>query len=1333
MKLLIVDDSELIRLKIKNLLSNNSQIEIIGEAKDGIEALKLVEKYDPELMILDLKMPGMNGFELMKKLKKEGSQTKICVFTNHSFPWYKEKSLAEGADQFLNKSDDFEKLNSVIDEMVINVKRENEYKAQQFLKILSIAKSEPDSIALNNHLSRVSFKFELTIGNDLRSSVEKLKSEKYDVVLLDLNINNDIKYQSFDQIYAHCADIPIIVLSGKNNDELALRLIQEGAQDYLFKDRINSYILEKSILYSIEKHHLRREIKNELHNRLSADENLQKYYASLEAVMNNSHSVIIFLVDKDYRYLAFNNNHKAEMKKVYDADIEIGMNLLDLIASPEVKVKAKASIDRVLEDGSFVETQIQPGLNIHYEFHWNEVRRAGTIIGASCFVIDVTEREIAKEKIRQSALKYKNLFDDALTGNYISSVEGKLLLVNESFVKLFGFNSTEELIGKNLVDFYRYPDSREELLALIRKEKKLKNFEKEFVSRDGRVISVVENVVGEFNESGELVNIKGYINDITEKKIAEQRQIFSTKVLAILNRQNDWQKLIKDILTEFRSFTKIEAIGIRLKDGLDYPYYVQDGFDATFIESEDFLCAKKMNGSLDLDQNGFPLLECVCGAVISGNTDIDEPWFTKRGSFWVNKLTDLMNSKGNGLPGNNPRNNCVKSGYMSVALIPLRSGEDIIGLMQLSDKNVGRFDLDMIHYFEEIGATIGIAFNRMLAEKKIKESEENYRKFFDEDLTGDYKTTPEGKIILCNKAFANIMGFESVEQITNMSAQDFYINETDRAEFLKLLNEKGKLELYESTLRGKDGRIIHVIENVVGKYDLKGELLEITGYLFDITARKKAEEVIVKSEQKYRNIFESIQDVYYETDLAGIILEVSPSIELFADKNFKRNELLGKSIYDYYLNPNDRYELIKRLKKDQSVTDYEIVLKKSGASPLVCSISSRLEINSDGTPGKIIGTMRDITERKKMGASYIKLSRAVEQSPASVIITDVEGVIEYINPKLTEITGYKIDEVIGLTPRIFNSGEAEKSKYKDLWDTITRGEEWRGELHNKKKNGELYWELVSISPITDEKGFVTNYVAVKEDITERKKILEDLTIAKEKAEESNKLKTEFLAQMSHEMRSPMNAVLSFADIIKEEMNEKVTPELLTYFEGIHTAGRRLIRTVDLMINYSELQVGTYEKKIAKIDLLSEIVENVKNDYVNPIKAKGLQLSYITDLQEAWILGDKYSINQIIENLLGNAVKYTEHGQISVIIEKNISSRKFIVIIEDTGVGISEEYLTHLYQPFMQEERGYSRRFEGNGLGLSLVKKYCDLNSIKIDVVSDKKTGTRFTLTFDSLD
>ena len=254
-------------------------------------------------------------------------------------------------------------------------------------------------------------------------------------------------------------------------------------------------------------------------------------------------------------------------------------------------------------------------------------------------------------------------------------------------------------------------------------------------------------------------------------------------------------------------------------------------------------------------------------------------------------------------------------------------------------------------------------------------------------------------------------------------------------------------------------------------------------------------------------------------------------------------------------------------------------------------------------------------------------------------------------------------------------------------------------------------------------------IGVATDITEMKRAREELVLAKERAEKSDRLKSEFLTQMSHEIRSPMNVIENFSEILKETYVKNNCPDITSLIDGIELSSQRIIRTMELILNMSEMQIGSYEPTWQSLDLINDILLTLKTKFSLKAQDKGLQLNFINFPHEVRITGDRYSINQIFLNLLDNAIKYTEKGNIDVTISRSRPDKIEVSII-DTGIGIAEDYLDKLFEPFMQEEQGYSRKFDGNGLGLALVRKYCDLNGIQISVESKKGMGSRFILTFD---
>lgn len=248
------------------------------------------------------------------------------------------------------------------------------------------------------------------------------------------------------------------------------------------------------------------------------------------------------------------------------------------------------------------------------------------------------------------------------------------------------------------------------------------------------------------------------------------------------------------------------------------------------------------------------------------------------------------------------------------------------------------------------------------------------------------------------------------------------------------------------------------------------------------------------------------------------------------------------------------------------------------------------------------------------------------------------------------------------------------------------------------------------------------------DITERKEIMENLLKAKEKAEESDKLKTEFLAQISHEIRTPLNSIMSFVDLMGMELQEMLTDDIREMLNCIGSAGKRLIRTVELILNMSSIQTGKYDAVFRDLDI-KPLIKGLANEFASVATYKNLDIKYGFETNSTHVFCDEYSLLNMLQNIVNNAVKYTEKGEVKVKLYKN-EDNKTCIEVKDTGIGISEEYFPNLFKPFTQEYTGYSRKYEGNGLGLALTKKYAEINKVDIRVISKKGVGTTFTLIFD---
>lgn len=396
-----------------------------------------------------------------------------------------------------------------------------------------------------------------------------------------------------------------------------------------------------------------------------------------------------------------------------------------------------------------------------------------------------------------------------------------------------------------------------------------------------------------------------------------------------------------------------------------------------------------------------------------------------------------------------------------------------------------------------------------------------------------------------------------------------------------------------------------------------------------------------------------------------------------------------------------------------------------------------------GTAIRIACEKREIIKQKIETEQRLSiLSRAVEQNPASIVLTDINGNIEYVNPKFTELTGYSENEILGENPRILKSNVATTEEYKDLWKTITSGKEWRGEFQNRKKNGDVYFESALISPIADENGRITHFLAVKEDITERKvaeevlrnyglrleetvkKRTTELELAKDRAESADRLKTAFLLNMSHELRTPLNSIIGFSGILLHEFPGPLNDEQKKQVRMIQSSGRHLLSLINDILDLSKIEAEqiTANFEYFKVDeVLKEVIELEEPS----ARTKDISIRYIKDQENIEIFSDRKRILQVFLNLLNNAIKFTEKGNITIHCYKDLEQVK--IDFTDTGIGIKAENMTKLFKPFIQLENNLTRNYEGSGLGLSISKKLMDLLHGDITVKSTFGSGTTFTV------
>ncbi|MFA8343693.1 MAG: PAS domain S-box protein [Rhodothermaceae bacterium] len=515
--------------------------------------------------------------------------------------------------------------------------------------------------------------------------------------------------------------------------------------------------------------------------------------------------------------------------------------------------------------------------------------------------------------------------------------------------------------------------------------------------------------------------------------------------------------------------------------------------------------------------------------------------------------------------------------------------------------------------------------------------------------------------------------------------------------------------------------------HLIPVFNANNEYSGINGIAYDVTQRFKTQRALEESEERYRSLYENSSVGIYRSTKNGFILMANPTlIKMLGYESIE--ELSKYNLEDENFNIKyDRTEFVKRLEKDGVVKGLETIWIRKDHQILYVRESARRIANHNNITLYYDGVIEDITDMKLAEQQLVKSearNRAMLYAiPDIMLEITFDGEILAAHIKDSDAEILKLPALL-IGKNIFeltNEFLAEKTRL-----SISRVIETKSvetfEFTIKHQNKVHFFESRFVI------SGAASVIVMLRDITDRKEGEKMLIKAKNEAEKSDKLKSEFLAQMSHEIRTPINSILSFTSLIKEEMIDKVEDDLKVCFDVIDNGGHRLIRTIDSILNMSQLQSGTYQPIFTEVDMDKDVLRNAVAELKQRAKEKNLELEYTLNTQDAIVKADNYTVGQIFINLIDNAIKYTEAGKVKVNVKRN-ESHKLVIDVQDTGIGISEEYIPNLFKPFSQEESGYTRRYEGNGLGLALVKNYVEINNAYIEVESRKGEGTKFGVTF----
>jgi PAS domain S-box-containing protein len=632
----------------------------------------------------------------------------------------------------------------------------------------------------------------------------------------------------------------------------------------------------------------------------------------------------------------------------------------------------------------------------------------------------------------------------------------------------------------------------------------------------------------------------------------------------------------------------------------------------------------------------------------------------------------------------------------------------------------------------------------------VRASEERFRATLRSVGDGVVTTDGAGRVLTLNPVAESLTGWTEsdargrpLEEVFRIVNEDTLLTVENPA--VRVLREGVVVGLANHTLLiARDGSRLPVADSGAPIRDDGGGISGVVLVFRDQSADRAIQRRLRDSEARFRLISDVAHDCIFLTRADGSFSYVSPSCERLS--GYAPDEFLADpGLMLRLIHPDDRHAYEAHLGRHDDEREMQFRIRRRDGAWTWVSHYCRAVYDEKGEYLGRRGSNRDITGYKQTEDQLRKLSQVVEQSAEAVMITNLAADIEYVNDAFERISGYARDEVLGRNPRLLQSGKTSPASYAALWKALTEGRTWKGEFHNRRRDGSEYVEFAILTPIRQSGGCVSHYVAIKEDITEKKRIAgeldqyrfhleslverrtRELTEAKIAAEAANISKSVFLANMSHEIRTPMNAIIGMAHLMRRAGLGQGQSEQL---EKIERAAGHLLSIINDILDLSKIEAGKLTIEQADFSL-GAVLEQVRSLMADSARAKGLTLDVDCRDVPAWLRGDPTRLRQALLNYVSNAVKFTERGSISLRVRPVEEQAGRVLVrfeVRDSGIGVPAETIARLFNVFEQADGSTTRRYGGTGLGLAITKRLAELMGGSVGAESVAGRGSTFWFT-----